>query len=67
MKPLQVYLVVLTAAFVVLDATGRVDWPWWQVVSPVLAGLVVRGVAQFIRAAMDASAKTKAEKARAQL
>lgn len=61
MKPLSLYLVALTAAFVVLEATGKIDWSWWQVTLPILAGLVVRGVAQFFVAAVRANEKKKAE------
>lgn len=29
----------LTVAFVVLKLTGHIDWSWWLVLSPVLAGI----------------------------
>lgn len=67
MTPFRSYLLALTAAFVVLDATGKVSWPWWWVVSPVLVGLALRGTAQFIQAALRANEKNKTEKAQARM
>lgn len=40
-RPFPVYTVTLTAAFVVLDVAGEIDWPWWLIVMPVLISIVI--------------------------
>lgn len=51
MNSFAMYLVGLTAAFVALDITGKIDWSWWVIVLPLLAaigfgllGIVVKAV-----------------------
>lgn len=41
MKPFPVYPVILTASFVALDITGKIDWAWWQVTMPTLVSIVL--------------------------
>ena len=37
----QVALVALTACFVVLKATGYIDWNWWWVFAPMWGPLAI--------------------------
>lgn len=41
------FLEVLTVVFVILKATGNLDWSWWQVFIPeyISAGLVLLTIA----------------------
>ena len=35
---------LLTVAFVVLKLIGRIDWPWWWVVSPIWISILAYAV-----------------------
>jgi hypothetical protein len=54
-KPYPLYIITLTAAFVALDVTGRIDWAWWQVTMPILITFVI----SFIGFTLDSITKDK--------
>lgn len=53
MKVFPLYMVTLTAAFVALDVTGKIDWPWWLVTLPLLIGTLIAVLAALAMALPD--------------